>query len=71
MQSPMFLVGKLDGRQVDTFALPAGVTSSSLIYLHDLLSKRFFLVDSGASISVFPAPPAKIVSGIKLVTAAG
>ena len=73
MQSPMFLVGKLAVRQVDTFSLPAGSSSSSLIYsyLHDSLSNRRFLMDSGASISVFPGPPTTSASGVKLLTADG
>ena len=69
MQSPVFQVGKLASRQVDMCSLSSGVTSSSLIYLQD--SNRCFLVDSGASISVFPAPPTKTVSGVKLLTATG
>ena len=71
MQGPVFLVGKLATRQVDAFSLPAGSSSSSLLYLHDSLSNRRFLVDSGASISVFPAPPSTTVSGVKLLTADG
>ena len=71
MQSPVFLVGKLVSRQVDAFSLPAGSSSSSLLYLLDSLSNRRFLVDSGASISVFPAPPTTTTSSVKLLTADG
>ena len=52
------------------FFLPAG-SSSSLLYLKDTLSSRNFLVDSGASVSVFPAPASSSSSGIRLVTANG
>ena len=53
----MFLVGKLVFRQEDVRSLPAGPsTSSPLIYLQDSLSSRRFLIDSGASVSVFSDP---------------
>ena len=71
VQGPLLLVGKLVDRQEDTFSLPAGSTTSSLIYLLDSLSNRRFLVDTGASISVFPAPPTSTVSAVKLITADG
>ena len=53
------------------FSLPAGTSSSSLIYLLDLLSSRRFLVDSSASVSVFPSPPSASSSSVRLVTADG
>ena len=67
----MFLVGKLAAQQEDAFTLPAGSTGSSLVYLQDKLSSRRFLVDSGASVSVFPAPSSTSTSGVKLLTADG
>ena len=67
----MFLVRKLAGWQVDAFSLPAGSTSSSLVYLQDKLSPCQFLVDSGAAVSVFLAPASSSASGVKLLTADG
>ena len=67
----MFLVGKLAGRQVDVFYLPASSTRSSLVYLLNKLSSRCFLVDSGVSVSVFPAPASSTSSSVKLLTAEG
>ena len=67
----MLLVGKLDHRQEDALSLPAGSTTSSLIYLQDGLSNRRFLVDTGASVSVFPAPTSSSTSGVSLLTADG
>ena len=69
----MFLVGKLVFRQEDVRSLPAGPsTSSPLIYLQDSLSSRRFLIDSGASVSVFPDPGSSgKESGVKLLTADG
>ena len=71
MSCTMFLVRKLADRQVDTFSLPAGSTSSSLVYLQDKLSSHQFLVDSRASASVFPAPASSSASIVKLLTADG
>lgn len=71
MQGSLLLVGKLESRQADVFSLPAGQTVSTLIFLQDELSSRRFLVDSGASISVFPAPPTSDGSGVRLLTADG
>ena len=65
------MVGKLEHRQEDALSLPAGSTGSALIYLHDVLSNRRFLVDTGASISVFPAPASSTSSGVQLLTANG
>jgi len=67
----MYLVGKLENRQEDAFSLPAGSTGSSLIYLHDELSNRRFLVNTGASISVLPSPTSDKSSGVRLITADG
>ena len=69
MLCTVFLVGKLGGRQVDTFSLPAGYMRSSLVYLLDKLSSRCFLVNSRASVLVFPAPASISSSGVKLLTA--
>ena len=71
MSCTMFLVGKLAGQQVDAFSLPVGSMSSSLVYLQDKLSSHCFLVDSGASVLVFPAPASSSASGVKLLTADG
>ena len=73
MWSSMFLVGKLVYRQEDVRTLPARPsTSSPLIYLQDSLSSRRFLIDSGASVSVFPDPGSSGVdSGVKLLTVDG
>ena len=73
MQTSLFLVGKLVHRQEDVRTLPAGPsTSSPLIYLQDSLSSRRFLIDTGASVSVFPAPRSlSSSSGVKLLTADG
>ena len=69
----MFLVGKLVRRQEDVRTLPAvPSTSSPLIYLQDSLSSRRFLIDAGASVSVFPDPGSSGEdSGVKLLTADG
>ena len=71
MSSSLCLVGKLEHRQEDVSSLPAGSTSSALIYLHDNLSNRRFLVDTGASISVFPSTSPSSTSGVQLLTADG
>ena len=71
MLCSLLLVGKLAARQEDAFYLPAGAAESSLIYLQDLLPPRRFLVNSGVSVSVFPAPPLTSGSGVRLVTADG
>ena len=73
MQSSMFLVGKLVDRQEDLRTLPAGPsTSTHLVYLQDSLRSRRFLIDSGASVSVFPAPHSSSTSsGVRLLTADG
>ena len=73
VQSSLFLVGKLVHRQEDVRTLPAGPsTSSPLIYLQDSKSSRRFLIDSGASVSVFPDQGSSgSNSGVKLLTADG
>ena len=57
MQVSMFVTRKRDGQQEKLNAIPAG----NLIYLQDDLTSRRFLVDSGASVSIFPhhGPPPK------------
>ena len=67
----MYLVRKLEHQQEDAFSLPAGSTGSALIYLLDGLSNRRFLVDTGASILVFPSPTSPSTSGVRLLTADG
>ena len=65
----MFLVGKIVRQQEDVRTLPAG---SSTSYLQDSLSSRRFLIDSGASVSVFPAPrSSSSSSGVQLLTVDG
>ena len=73
MQSSVFLVGQLVHRQEDVRTLLAGpATLSPLVYLQDSLSSRRFLIDSGASVSVFPAPRSSSTSsGVRLLTADG
>ena len=70
MQETLLLFGKLIRGWEDIFFLPVG-SVSSLLYLRDTLSSRKFLMETGASISVFPAPAASSNSGIHLVTADG
>ena len=43
--------------------------SYSLLFLKDILSDREFLVDSGASVSVFPGPKSTSSDGVCLLTA--
>ena len=57
---------EIAGRKEDDFSFPAGASKSSLIYLQDFLSSQKFLVDSGASVTVFPSPPSTSSSGVKL-----
>ena len=52
MQTTMHLVGKRQGRSL--VAAAAGRTNG-LLFLSDSISKRQFLVDTGAEISVLPA----------------
>ena len=71
MPETLFGVGKLAVRQVDLPFQPAGffyelsepkpdpepeLCSFSFLFLKDILSDREFLVDFGASVSVFPGP---------------
>ena len=65
---------------MDSSVQPAGpyvaasqeeLCSPTLLFVQDLLSGRDFLVDSGASVSVFPGPRSSSVDGIKLLTADG
>ena len=77
----MFHVGKLAVRQVELPVQPAGspplasapeaICCSSLIFLKDILSDREFLVDSSASVSVFPGPKASSDDGVGLLKADG
>ena len=54
MFSALYLVWKPLVQQEGSFILPAGSPGSNLIFLQDSLSNVKFLVDSGASVSVFP-----------------
>ena len=45
--------------------------SYSLLLLRDILSDREFLVDSGASVSMFPGPKSDSSDGVGLLTADG
>ena len=70
----MFLrSGKLVIRQEPVLSVPVG--KSSLVFLHDVLSSRSFLVDTGASVSVFPQStpgfPSSTPSTHRLQTASG
>ena len=76
----MFLLGKQVVRQVDTPIQPADppvasapeeFCSSTLLFLKDTLSNPEFLVDSGASVSVFPGPRSSSDDGVCLLTADG
>ena len=69
MSCSLLLVGKLSAR--DAFSLPASAPESSLNYLQELFSSRRILVNSGASVSVFLAPPSTSGSSVHLVTAGG
>ena len=51
--------------------VPEEVCYFSLIFLRDILSDREFLVDSGASVSVFSGPKSTSVNGVCLLTADG
>ena len=80
----MYSLRKLPVRQVNIPAQPAGsipvsvpssvpdeVCCSTLLFLRDILSERDFLVNSGASISVFPGPASTSSEGVRLLTADG
>ena len=80
----LFGVGKLAVRQVELPFQPAGffdalpepepepeMCSYSLLFLKDIFSDREFLVDSGASVSVFPGPKSTSSDGVRLLTADG
>ena len=70
LQAPLLLPGKRPGRREDPDlnGLPAG---GSLTYLRDSLTNRDFLVDTGASRSVFPHRSAAPPSGPRLLMADG
>ena len=52
-------------------AAPEEFCSSTFLFLKDILSDREFLVDSGASVSVFPGPRSSSANGVHLLTADG
>ena len=65
---------------MDTSVQPAGPSvavsqdefcSPTLLFVQDILSGREFLIDSGASVSVFPGPRSSSVDGVGLLTADG
>ena len=47
------------------------ICCTSLIFLKDILSEREILVDSGASVPVFPGPKGATNNGVCLLTAEG
>ena len=65
----MQLAGKRGSRQVELVSTPAG--HRPLLYLHDQLSNRRFLVDSGAAISVMPYKSNSPPIASSLVSAGG
>ena len=72
MSSSLFLFGKLVGGGDFLNSIPADSPSSSLIFLQNKLSSHKFLVDTGASVSVFPHRPRQPRSpavGLQLRTA--
>lgn len=70
--SSLLLVGKLVRRQEDVRSLPTGSsTLSPLVYLQDSLTSRWFLIDSGASVLIFPSQPSTSRFGVSLLTADG
>ena len=72
--SSLFLFGKLVSGGDFLNSIPADSPSSSLIFLQNKLSSHKFLVDTGASVSVFPHRPRQPRSpavGLQLRTADG
>ena len=76
----MLCVGKLVVWQVEDPFQPASpvpapvpeeVCCSSLLFRRDILFDREFLVDSGASVSIFPGPKSTSVDGVCILTADG
>ena len=55
-------------------SIPADSSATNLMFLKNILSSQKFLVDTGASVSVYPHPPGRPLSpgvGIQLRTASG
>ena len=86
LSETLLRVGKLAVWQVDLPFQPAGffeptpepepvqepkLCSYSLLFLRDVLSDREFLVNSGASVSVFLGPTSDSTNGVCLLTADG
>ncbi len=74
MSSSLFPFGKLVSGGDYLNAIPADSPSSSLIFLQNILSSRKFLVDTGASVSVYPHLPQQPRApgvGVQLRTADG
>ena len=74
MQSAMFLFGKLVNSRDVINMVPAKSSSSPLLFLKNKLSSARFLVDTSASVSVFPhlpRSPSAPGSGVQLRTANG
>ena len=74
MSSSLFPFGKLVSGGDYLNAIPADSPSSNLIFLQNILSSRKFLVDTGASVSVYPHLPQQPRApgvGVQLRTANG
>ena len=84
LQETMYSLGKQAVRQMEIpiqpassilVSIPASVSEevccSSLLFLKDILSDRDFLVDSEASVSVFPGPASTSSNKVSLLTADG
>ena len=74
MPFSLFLFGKLVDGGNTLNSIPAESPSSSLLFLQNKLSSHKFLVDTGASVSVFPHRPRQPLSpgvGVQLRTADG
>ena len=64
---------------MDAHIQPAGATAApfeeiscpSLLFVRDIVSGQEFLVDSGASVSVFPGPSSSSGDGFRLLNAEG
>ena len=74
------IAGILVPFQVDPPGQPAGPSvasapkefcSSTLLFMKDILSDSEFLINSGASVSVFPGPRSSSANGVRLLTADG
>ena len=57
--------------ECETLSSASEISCPSLLFVRDTLSGRDFLVDSGASVSVFPGPSSSSGDGFRLLTADG